>query len=140
MIFTLDNFSFFRDALEATFDFVLPLDQGKCQILQEIKLKPDSLAKAFALSFTFFDRCIYLPANSMVLKNCDDLFDLGNNLGAWKDISAVMHHSNERVKEGQNEESFGNILQFQPCRDGFKKITAYFSSANGKEGQLHKHK
>lgn len=109
------------DALESTFDFVLSLDEGQCGHLQEMKMAADSLAKAFAMSFTFFDECIFLPPNSLVLKNCDELFGLDNQQETLE------------MKRNEMTAASGKVVQFQPSREAFKKVVG-FIQANHKNG------
>lgn len=101
-----------RDLLESTFDFVLSLDEGKCHELGG--LGPDSLARAFAISFTFFDQCIYLPNNTLILKNCDVLFEFG--LGERKKSGSLSPPTRSSASS--------LALHFKPSLEAFKKVNA----------------
>lgn len=88
---------------------MLNLDEHKLSGLENLKVKSDDLAKTFALSFTFFEQCIFLPPNSLVLKNCDELFDDENKVVQGKGLTIT------------------SVIQFTPSQEAFKNLTSFLS-------------
>lgn len=59
------------DLLRKAFDYISPVDRS----LVPAKVKHDLQGKIFALSLQQFEKCIYLTANTIVMENCDKLFE-----------------------------------------------------------------
>ncbi|CAL8085064.1 unnamed protein product, partial [Orchesella dallaii] len=64
-----------REALEYGFDYVFYLDEER----NTAGLKSEEFVKLFALTLKSFERCVMLSPKMLVMSNCDELFDNGND-------------------------------------------------------------
>ncbi|CAL8093037.1 unnamed protein product [Orchesella dallaii] len=112
-----------KAALKKVFDITFPIEQNFSNLNG---FKSEDYAKIFAFSLQFFDNCVYLTPSSLVLKNCDEIFEntfvdlcIGVDGNDHPDTSVFLYKPQlctyenllDKAKAHAGKETFGKFLK-----------------------------